>query len=157
MRCQVPGVRCQLASDTVSFGVVTLTSKWMVMLRPRVHSHRDLIVWQRSMDLVDTIYDLVDCFPARERFGLSSQLTRAVVSVPANIAEGRARSTAKDFANFLVMARASLMETDTLLAVAVRRRDVPEERARPILDEIVAISKMLSTLRARITVRRNSA
>lgn len=109
------------------------------------------------MDLVDTIYDLVDCFPARERFGLSSQLTRAVVSVPANIAEGRARSTAKDFANFLVMARASLMETDTLLAVAVRRRDVPEERARPILDEIVAISKMLSTLRARITVRRNSA
>ena len=103
--------------------------------------------------LVDSVYDLADRFPARERFALSSQLTRAVVSVPANIAEGRARSTAKDFANFSVMARSSLMETDTLLTVAVRRRYVTEEAARAVSGEIVAVSKMLSSLRAKIIGR----
>ncbi len=122
-----------------------------------VYSHRDLVVWQRAMDLVDHVYELAEGFPARERFALSSQLTRAVVSVPANIAEGRARSTAKDFANFLVMARASLMETDTLLTVALRRKYVAEDSAKSVLSEITAISKMLSSLRAKIIARRDGA
>ncbi len=121
----------------------------------RIYSHRDLVVWQRAMDLVDSVYDLTDRFPVRERFALSSQLTRAVVSVPANIAEGRARSTAKDFANFLVMARSSLMETDTLMAVALRRKYVPEDAAKAVSSDIVAISKMLSSLRAKIIGKRN--
>lgn len=120
----------------------------------QVYSHRDLVVWQRAMNLVDRVYDLADNFPARERFGLASQLTRAVVSVPANIAEGRARSTAKDFANFLVMARASLMETDTLLTVALRRNYISEDAAKSISTEVVAISKMLSSLRGKIIGKR---
>ena len=57
------------------------------------------------MGLVDRVYDLAESFPAREGYGLTSQITRAIVSVPANIAEGQARSTAKDFANFLAIAR----------------------------------------------------
>jgi len=114
---------------------------------PRVNSHKDLIGWQKAMDLVDTVYDIVDQFPVRENYGLSIQLTRAIVSVPANIAEGRARSTAKDFANFL---RSSLMEAETLLMVAVRRKFVSEAAASRAFSQIVEVSKMLSSLKSRI-------
>jgi four helix bundle protein len=121
------------------------------MHTPRqINSHKDLIVWQRSMQLVDRIYDIARELPARENFGLFSQLTRAAVSVPANIAEGRARSTAKDFAHFLVLARSSLMELDTLLEIAVRRHYIGPEVASPACGEIQELSKMLSTLRKRI-------
>src|SRR3990172_5867398 len=74
-----------------------------------ITSHRDLIVWQKSMDLVDLIYDLTDRFPNREYRALIPQISRSVVSVPANIAEGQARVTARDFANFLVISRSSLI------------------------------------------------
>ena len=108
-------------------------------------------MWQKAMDLVDMIYDVVEGFPPRENFGLSSQLTRAAVSVPANIAEGRARSSAKDFANFLTMARASLMEVDTLIAVAERRAYVSAEAADITLKQVSEISRMLSGLKRRIS------
>src|SRR6266545_424637 len=98
-----------------------------------VCSHRDLIVWQRGMDLVDHVYDIADTLPPRENFGLFSQLTRTAISVPANIAEGRARSTAKDFAHFLVLSRSSLMELDTLLEVAVRRKYITRATATELL------------------------
>ena len=119
----------------------------------KVRSHRDLLVWQKAMDLVDRIYDLTESFPAREGFGLTSQTTRAVVSVPANIAEGQARSTAKDFANFLAIARGSLMETETLLTVAVRRGYVPEPDVGSAYSLITEISKMLTSLRHQIVAK----
>lgn len=106
----------------------------------RVRSHRDLIVWQKAMALADEVYDLAAGFPARESYGLASQMTRAIVSVPANIAEGQARSTAKDFANFLAIARGSLMETETLLTVAVRRGYVPEPAAGSTYSLITEVS-----------------
>ena len=117
---------------------------------PTVYSHRDLIVWQRAMDLVDEVDDIADTLPPRENFGLFSQLTRTAISVPANIAEGRARSTAKDFAHFLVLSRSSLMELDTLLEVAVRRKYITRETASQLLDYVTQLSKMLSTLRRKI-------
>src|SRR2546422_6495438 len=83
-------------------------------VHPIVRSHRDLIVWQKAMDMVDAVYDLTEAFPRKERYALIPQLTRAAVSVPANIAEGQARVTPRDFANFLVVARSSLMETETM-------------------------------------------
>ena len=121
-----------------------------------VRSHRDLLVWQKAMDLVDRIYDLTESFPAREGFGLTGQITRAVVSVPANIAEGQARSTAKDFANFLAIARGSLMETETLLMVAVRRRYVSDADAGEAISQITEVSKMLTSLRNRIATRKGA-
>jgi len=121
---------------------------------PKVRSHRDLLVWQKAMDLVDRVYDLAESFPANEGYGLTSQITRAAVSVPANIAEGQARSTAKDFANFLAIARGSLMETETLLTVAVRRGYVPEPDAGPAYSLITEVSKMLTSLRNRIAARK---
>ena len=106
------------------------------------------------MDLVYTVYDIAEKFPVRENYGLFTQLTRAIVSVPANIAEGRARSTAKDFANFLTIARSSLMEAETLMMVAVRRKYVSETAASQAFSQIVEVSKMLSGLRSRITSTR---
>ena len=106
------------------------------------------------MGLVDDVYDLTEGFPAKEAYGLTSQITRAVVSVPANIAEGQARSTAKDFANFLSIARGSLMETETLLTVALRRGYVAEASAGDAFAGITEVSKMLTALRNRIAARR---
>ena len=108
------------------------------------------------MDLVDRIYDLTESFPAREGFGLTGQITRAVVSVPANIAEGQARSTAGDFANFLAIARGSLMETETLLMVAVRRGYVRDADAGEAFSQITEVSKMLTSLRSRIATRKGA-
>ncbi len=115
-----------------------------------IRSYRDLIAWQKAMDLVDLVYDLADTFPRREQFGLTSQVTRAVVSVAANIAEGQARPTARDFANFLATARSSLHETETLLTIAVRRKFVSEPDTRGALSLSCEISKILITLRQRI-------
>ncbi len=109
------------------------------------------------MDLVDVVYDLVDHFPQRENYGLWTQITRAVTSVPANIAEGHARSTRKDFANFLAMARGSLMEADTLLGVAVRRRYITDSDAEKVAGRIEEISKMLTSLRSKLAPRRGAS
>lgn len=118
--------------------------------RQLVRSHRDLIVWQKAMDLVDAVYDLAERFPRRENFALVPQITRAAVSVPANIAEGQGRATARDFANFLVIAKGSLGEIDTMIAVAVRRSYVHEADASRAFGLITEISKMLHSLRNRI-------
>jgi four helix bundle protein len=107
------------------------------------------------MDLVDVVYDLADAFPAREGYGLTNQITRAAVSVPANIAEGQARATARDFANFLPIAKGSLMETETLLMVAQRRGYVTESDATDAHSAITETSKMLTSLRKRIAARKD--
>src|SRR5438067_30151 len=78
----------------------------------KIASHRDLIVWQKAMDMAVQVYKITTNFPAHEKFGMTSQITRAAVSVAANIAEGNARGSAKDYANFLAIARGSLMETE---------------------------------------------
>jgi len=85
----------------------------------RIESHRDLIVWQKSMDLVVQVYRLTATFPANEMYRLVAQATRAAASVPANIAEGHARSSRRDFANFLAIAKGSLMETEAFLMIAI--------------------------------------
>jgi len=81
----------------------------------RIESHRDLIVWQKAMDLAEETYRLTSAFPHSEVYRLVGQMTRAVASVPANIAEGNARGTKKDYAYFLAVAKGSLMETRPFL------------------------------------------
>jgi len=123
----------------------------------RIRSHRDLIVWQKAMGLVDSIYDAATGLPQRETYGLWTQMTRAAVSVPANIAEGRARSTAKDFASFLAVARSSAMELDTLVTVGRRRNYIDNAAEDDLLSQIAEVSKMLSRLRRRILTKRASS
>lgn len=115
-----------------------------------VRSHKELVVWQKAMDLVEMVYRMSKSFPDIERFGLTSQMTRAVISVPANIAEGNARGTRRDYAHFVSVSRSSLAETETYVLLAVRLRYVTEEAARPILELMQEIGKMLNVLRTRL-------
>lgn len=116
----------------------------------KIESHRDLLVWQKAMDLAVEVYRLTSKFPSSETYRLVSQITRAVASVPANIAEGHARATRKDFANFLAIAKGSLMETETFLMLAVRLKYLTENEASLALGLITENSKMLTALRNRL-------
>jgi four helix bundle protein len=80
--------------------------------------HHDLVAWQEAIKLVKSIYALTQDFPREEMFGLTAQMRRASVSVPSNIAEGAARSSAKEFVHFLMLARGSLSELETQIVIA---------------------------------------
>jgi four helix bundle protein len=82
--------------------------------------HRDLRAWQAAVELVESVYQVTAAFPREEAFGLTSQMRRAAVSIPANIAEGAARNSTKQLLHFLTVASGSLSETDTHLEVAGR-------------------------------------
>ena len=115
-----------------------------------VTSHRDLTVWQKAMDLVVLVYRLSSRVPPAETYRLTAQITRAAASVPANIAEGNARGTTRDYANFLAIAKGSLMETETYLILAVRLGFATEEDTLPALQLVTEVSKMLTVLRQRL-------
>jgi four helix bundle protein len=89
-------------------------------------NHRELRVWQASIELVDDIYEATADFPKEELYGLSSQMRRAAISVPSNIAEGCARGGTKELIRFLSIASGSLSELDTQVEIAVRRQFVRE-------------------------------
>lgn len=86
----------------------------------KIHSYKDLIVWQKSMELVTGIYNLTETFPKGELYGLVSQMRRCAVSIPSNIAEGRRRSTGKDYRQFLIIAYGSGAELETQLEIVKR-------------------------------------
>ena len=112
----------------------------------KFHDYEKLIVWQKSMDLVTLIYRRTNTFPREEQFGLSSQIRRAAVSIPSNIAEGCRRSTKKDFGHFLIIALGSASELDTQLKLAKRlgfATDADYNEADALLHEIL---RMLNKL-----------
>ncbi len=115
-----------------------------------VRSHRDLTVWKRSIQLVKEIYRVSRAFPETERYGLTSQLTRAAISVPANIAEGNARGTRRDYAQFVSIARGSLAEVETYLIIAVELGYVSSDEVKELNNELDEIGRMLTALRARL-------
>ena len=105
--------------------------------------HRNLVAWQKGMDLVMEVYKLTQDFPARELYGLSSQLRRAAVSVPSNIAEGAADRTHSQFSHFLSNALGSLNEIDTQLELSYRLSYIGEEDYKYIstlLNECLAVT-----------------
>lgn len=109
-----------------------------------MRAHQKLKAWQESMALVIDIYKLTADFPAEERFGLSSQMRRAAVSVPSNISEGAARNGSKEFARFLYMARGSLSELETQVLLAVQLGYLAD--AEPTMAKISSIFGLLSGL-----------
>lgn len=113
-------------------------------------SHRDLIVYQKSMELVERVYAVTGGFPVDERYGLTAQVRRAAVSVPSNIAEGSGRGSINDYRRSLAIARGSVTEVETLLMIAVRVGFAAPEQAAPIVALIEEISRMLLTLRQRL-------
>ena len=103
------------------------------------------------MDLAVDVYKLSARFPSKETYRLVAQITRSAASVPANIAEGKGRATSRDFANFVAIAKGSLMETETYITLSMRLKYATQEEVQPILDLITEISKMLTALRSRLT------
>lgn len=116
----------------------------------QVKSHRDLQVWQMSMDLAQAIYRLTGQFPKQEEYRITSQIIRAAISIPANIAEGNARVTRKDYAHFVSIARGSTAELETLLLLAQRAGFDRENAIAPLIETNERIGKMLTSLRSRL-------
>lgn len=112
-----------------------------------VNSYRDLEVWQKGMDLVVTCYAATKNFPSDERFGLTSQLQRAAVSVPANIAEGHGRTHLKEYLNHLSIAYASLMEIETHLQIAERLNYLSSDNVTNMLSDTERLGRMLNGLK----------
>src|ERR1700736_1637710 len=117
----------------------------------KTRNYRDLVVWQKGIELAKLIYPLSACFPSDERFGLTSQIRRATVSIPSNIAEGQARHTTGEFVQFISHAEGSVAEIDTQLVIAVELDFVTKKQAAPAFDLIGDERRMLNALRRRLT------
>jgi four helix bundle protein len=116
-------------------------------------THKDLIVWNKSMDLVEDIYRITETFPKKEIYGLTSQLRRAAVSIPSNIAEGSARQNTRELIQFLYIALGSLSEIETQVEIALRLKycdDILKPKNK--IDEIRRmLTTMIATLKKRLT------
>lgn len=112
-----------------------------------IKSYRDLRVWQEGMDLVVRVYELTEKFPAKEVYGLASQMRRAAVSIPSNIAEGHTRESSKEYLYHLSVAQASLAELETQVEIAFRLGYCAGEQRDLLLKETVLLGKQLYALR----------
>ena len=119
-----------------------------------LRNYRDLEVWKKSIALVETVYSVSRGFPPEERFGLTSQIRRAAVSVPANIAEGSERTSTGEFLQGLSVARGSLAEVETLAIVAVRLELVSREDRDRLLEQAAEIGRMLTALQLSLRSKR---
>lgn len=115
-----------------------------------MHNYRELKIWQKAIDLSEDIYKLVSNFPADEKFGLTSQLKRASVSVASNIAEGTSRRTAVDFNRFLSMSLGSLFEIETQLIIAQRIKLISNETCEIYKIKITELIKMIMAFKNHI-------
>ena len=112
----------------------------------KITTYRDLETWKKAMDLVELAYRISQRLPTDERFGLISQMQRAAVSIPANIAEGHGRLHRKDFLRYLSIARGSLMELETHVTIAVRLNLVDRESAVPLWESAQEVGRLLNGL-----------
>lgn len=108
-----------------------------------MHNFKNLTVWQKSIDLTIEIYSLTRNFPPEEKYGLTSQIRRAAVSVPSNIAEGAGRRSHKDFKHFLSISNGSIFELETQIVAAHRLNLIDETLMNEIIAKICEVQKML--------------
>jgi four helix bundle protein len=109
-------------------------------------SYRDLRVWQNAMDLVERVYGETRSFPREELYGLTSQMRRAAVSIPSNIAEGKGRSTDRDRSLFFCHARGSLLELETQVLIAQRLKYLTPPRTEALINLSAELGRMLNSL-----------
>ena len=108
--------------------------------------YKELIVWQKSMELVKEIYSLVKKLPKEETYSLSDQMRRAATSIPSNIAEGNGRKSQVEYARFLDIARGSQFELETQLHICIMLNFLTENETKKAFELIAEIGKMLNTL-----------
>ena len=118
-----------------------------------IQSYRNLKVWQKAMDLVVDCYHMTSQFPKFEVYGLASQLQRAAVSVPANIAEGRSLPYTKEFIRHLSIAYGSLAELETHILLSERLRYLPREQSTMLQDQSAEVARMINGLRKSLKQR----
>ena len=126
----------------------------------RINSYKELIVWQKSIELVTEVYSLTRNFPSEEKFGIVTQLNRAIVSVPSNIAEGWGRESSKNYLQFLRTSRGSLMEVETLILISKNLCYINEKEFEKITIGIEEVGKILQGLiksvQQKITITENA-
>ena len=113
----------------------------------KIESYENLIVWQKSMDLVVLIYQLTKTFPKEEQYGLVAQIRRAAISIPSNIAEGSRRGTRKDYRSFLINAFGSGAELETQIKIAKRLgygKQIDYQKVDELLDEVMRMLNKLT-------------
>ncbi|GFO60894.1 four helix bundle protein [Geomonas silvestris] len=118
-----------------------------------VKSYRDLKVWQLGMDLVHAVYEHTKHFPQSELYALTSQVRRAAVSVPSNIAEGHARESTREFLHFLAICSGSLAELETQLFIAERLQYLDSTALKATLGKCDEVGRMLRSLQKTLRVK----
>lgn len=116
-----------------------------------ITSYRDLVVWQKAMDLCFSIYAITKKFPQEEKYGLCSQMQRSAVSIPSNIAEGRCRGTRKDFLQFLRIAYGSGAELETQLEIAYRLNLIEKGEYQKTISLLGEVMKMLNSMISKLS------
>ena len=107
-----------------------------------MHRFEELKIWQKAMDITEKCYRATENFPKEEKYGLTSQLRRSAVSIPSNISEGAGRNTNGEFKQFLGIANGSSYELLTQLYLSKRLNLITEENVRPIISEVLEVTKM---------------
>lgn len=115
-----------------------------------MHNYKEIKIWKRARMLVKDVYLLTKEYPKEEIYGLTSQVKRAVVSIPANIAEGAGRGTNKDFSHFLDIARGSLYELETLIILSSDLEFIQESKSIEVLNETTEILLMLNSFQSNL-------
>ena len=124
--------------------------------RKKIRGFKDLIVWQRSLTLAVEIYRITKEFPREEIYGLTSQIRRAAVSIPSNLAEGHARNTKSLFANFIDIALGSAAELETQLAISLQTGYIKQNDYDKLVNELTEITRMLYGLLNRVQPDRHA-
>ncbi len=114
------------------------------------HNHKNMDIWSDGINLVNHIYDATKNFPKEEMFSLASQMQRAAISIPSNIAEGAGKGTDKEFVRFLSHSIGSLYELETQVIIASCRSYLNEEQLTNLCDEIVSLQKRISAFRNKL-------
>lgn len=107
-----------------------------------MHRFEELKIWQKAMDITENCYRATENFPKEEKYGLTSQLRKSAISIPSNIAEGAGRNTNGEFMQFLGIANGSSFELLTQLYLSKRLDLITEDKVRPIINEVLEVSKM---------------
>ena len=111
-----------------------------------IHNYRDLVAWQKAMNLARAIYRITKSFPAEERYALTSQIQRAVTSIPTNIAEGSGRATRKELVHFLTYSLGSAYEVETELVLAHDFGYVIDDDFNRIQENVIEVQKLIYAL-----------
>ena len=112
----------------------------------KIKNYRDLVVWQKAMDLTTMLYQIVRKLPKEETYALSDQMRRAAISIPSNIAEGFGRNSTKEYTHFLYITKGSVCELETQLMLCVRIEYLTEIEIQPIMILLEEIGKMITTI-----------